>query len=134
MVSLFLVGKVTSPCSSSAGAPQSATEREENETPQLPFVLLLGAIWLVCLTWMCATPESSAIVYEMGHHSHSSHQWPYFWGPSHLSCGQLTWPGVNSRAGAGLLRFEPTTVFPRQGPFLDFQFCCAILLASSAQA
>lgn len=39
--------KVTSPCSSSAGAPQSATEREESKIPQLSVDLLLGAIWHV---------------------------------------------------------------------------------------
>lgn len=55
VVRLFLVEKVTSPFSSFAGVPQSATEREESETPQLPLPLLLKATFLgwVCLIWMC---------------------------------------------------------------------------------
>ena len=32
--------------------------------------------------------------------------WPCFWGLYHLPCGQLTWPDVNFRARAGLLRFR----------------------------
>lgn len=57
--------KVTSPCSSSAGAPQSATTREESETPS-------SEASGESVSYGCAgcalhpTSESNAIVYENG--------------------------------------------------------------------
>lgn len=66
MVRLFLVEKVTTPFSSSAGAPQSATEREESR----PLSALSPTSWgnFVGLSHMMCRlpPESNVTAYHLG--------------------------------------------------------------------
>lgn len=73
--------------------------------------LLLGAAWWVCPI-RCAgcplhtAPESNVTALHLGSL------------PSVIVLlgGQLTWPGVNVRAGAGLLRFKQILDFSPPGP------------------
>lgn len=62
--------KVISPCSSSAGDPQSATERGKSETPQLPFAVLGpsgGSVSYRCAGFVLHTTSvTNVIVYETG--------------------------------------------------------------------
>ena len=105
--------KVTTPFSSSAGVPQSATEREESRLLSWPCPFFLG-------------PLGGSVSYDVQvvHCAQLQRAMlePCIWGslPSVIVLlgGQLTWSGVNSRAGAGLLRFTQILYFSPPGPSL----------------